>query len=93
MLSEAQYGNIRLRIVKDKEAAAEHFARTMVDAIQANNHLNTPTRLIMPVGPRGQYRSSSRDAASSSSTCRACTCSTWTSMSAMTGTISPRATH
>jgi glucosamine-6-phosphate deaminase len=56
MLSEAQYGNIRLRIVKDKEAAAEDFARTMLDAIQANNRLNMPTRLIMPVGPTGQYR-------------------------------------
>jgi glucosamine-6-phosphate deaminase len=56
MLSEAQYGNIRLRVVKDKEAAAEHFARTMVKAIQANNQSNTPTRLIMPVGPTGQYR-------------------------------------
>ena len=56
MLSERQYGNIQLCIVKDKEAAADHFARTMVRAIQANNQLNMPTRLIMPVGPTGQYR-------------------------------------
>ena len=56
MLSETQISNIQLCIVKDKEAATDHFARTMVQAIQANNQLNIPTRLIMPVGPTGQYR-------------------------------------
>ena len=56
MLSEGQYGNVRLCIVKNKEEAAEHFAATMVQAVQANNQLNMATRLIMPVGPTGQYR-------------------------------------
>ncbi len=56
MLSEARYGNIQLCIVRDKEAATEHFARTMVQSVQENNQLNLPTRLIMPVGPTGQYR-------------------------------------
>ena len=56
MLTEAQYGSVRLCVVKDKEEAAEHFAATMVQAVQANNLLNLPTRLIMPVGPTGQYR-------------------------------------
>jgi glucosamine-6-phosphate deaminase len=42
--------------VKDKEAAAEHFATTMVQAVQGNNRLSMPTRLVMPVGPTGQYR-------------------------------------
>lgn len=56
MLAEMRYGNIQLCVVKDKEAAADHFAQTMVRAIQANNQLNLPTRLIMPVGPIGQYR-------------------------------------
>ena len=56
MLTEAKYGSVRLCVVKDKEEAAEHFAATMVQAVQANNLLNLPTRLIMPVGPTGQYR-------------------------------------
>jgi glucosamine-6-phosphate deaminase len=55
MLSEMKYGNIQLCVVKDRAAAAEHFAGTMVRAIQANNQSGFPTRLIMPVGPTGQY--------------------------------------
>jgi hypothetical protein len=52
----AYYGNIQLCIVKDKAAAADDFARAMVRAIQSNNQSGLPTRLIMPVGPTGQYR-------------------------------------
>ena len=56
MLQAAEYGGIQLRIVKDKDAAAEHFAQTMVEAVQAGNDRGAPTRFIMPVGPTGQYR-------------------------------------
>jgi glucosamine-6-phosphate deaminase len=56
MVSGQRYGNIVLLIVRDKEAAARHFAEAMVEAIQANNLRDAPTRLIMPVGPTGQYR-------------------------------------
>jgi glucosamine-6-phosphate deaminase len=56
MLNEGNYKNIKLQIVKDKETLAQHFARAMVDAVVKNNALNRPTRLILPVGPTGQYR-------------------------------------
>ena len=48
--------NIELRIVKDKEAVAADFARTIADLVIENNRENRPTRLIMPVGPTGQYK-------------------------------------
>ncbi len=56
MLKEGTYNNIRLRIVKDKEAVANHFADALVEIVRQNNAANRPTRLIMPVGPTGQYR-------------------------------------
>ncbi len=56
MLKEGTYNNIRFCVVDDKDAAARHFAETMVEAIRKNNVLARPTRFIMPVGPTGQYR-------------------------------------
>lgn len=55
-LQPGTYGGIILRVVSDKQAVAEDFARTMVDVVKANNALGKPTRFIMPVGPTGQYR-------------------------------------
>lgn len=48
--------NILIEVVKDNEALAGHFARTMADAVIANNKKGEPTRFIMPVGPTSQYR-------------------------------------
>lgn len=44
-----------LVIVKDIDALHEHFAQTIAREIQANNARGRPTRLILPVGPVGQY--------------------------------------
>ena len=58
MLKEGKVANtnIRLQIVNDTDAVAQHFARAMADAVVQNNDTGRPTRLIMPVGPTGQYR-------------------------------------
>jgi glucosamine-6-phosphate deaminase len=46
---------IRLEIVDDLEALFLHFARSIADEIKAHNQAGEPTRLILPVGPIGQY--------------------------------------
>ena len=46
---------VRLEIVPDPLALHGHFARSIADEIQANNQVGRPTRLILPVGPTGQY--------------------------------------
>ena len=45
-----------VEVVKDREALAQNFARTMADTVTENNKADKPTRFIMPVGPTGQYR-------------------------------------
>lgn len=47
--------NIKLQIVEDRNEISRHFARAIADIIKTNNALRKPTRLIMPVGPTGQY--------------------------------------
>ena len=46
---------VGLEIVPDPLALHRHFARSIADEIQANNRAGRPTRLILPVGPTGQY--------------------------------------
>lgn len=45
----------RLNIVKDLDTLHRHFAQTIFDEIYANNRIGRPTKLILPVGPTGQY--------------------------------------
>ncbi len=44
-----------LVIVKDIDELHYHFAKTIADEIKSNNKKGKPTRLILPVGPVGQY--------------------------------------
>jgi glucosamine-6-phosphate deaminase len=46
---------IPLTILADIEVLYEHFARSIANEIQNNNQIGRPTRLILPVGPVGQY--------------------------------------
>ncbi len=48
-------GKVRLEILPDLEALYRDFARRIADDIKANNQAGQPTRLILPVGPVGQY--------------------------------------
>jgi glucosamine-6-phosphate deaminase len=45
----------RLVIVQDIDALHQHFAETIAREIEANNAKGRPTKLILPVGPVGQY--------------------------------------
>ncbi len=45
----------RLVIVDDMEALHQHFAETIAAEIRSNNAKGRPTKLILPVGPVGQY--------------------------------------
>jgi glucosamine-6-phosphate deaminase len=45
----------RLVVVEDLDALHEHFAEAIAQEIAANNETVGPTRLILPVGPTGQY--------------------------------------
>ncbi|MBW6474580.1 MAG: hypothetical protein K0B14_15745 [Anaerolineaceae bacterium] len=47
--------NINFKVLPDAPAVFNHFARSIADEIQANNVVGKPTRLILPVGPIGQY--------------------------------------
>lgn len=51
----AEHSKIKVQVLKDPAAIFQHFARSLADEIQANNQLARPTRLILPVGPVGQY--------------------------------------
>jgi glucosamine-6-phosphate deaminase len=42
-------------ILPDPPALFQHMARAIANEIKANNRLDSPTRLILPVGPTGQY--------------------------------------
>ena len=44
-----------LTILPDLPTLFSHFARSILDEIAANNAAQRPTRLILPVGPVGQY--------------------------------------
>lgn len=50
-----QASKIPLTILPDLDSLHEHFARKIANEIKQNNELDHPTRLIMPVGPVGQY--------------------------------------
>ena len=45
----------RLVILENIDALHRHFAEAIADEIKANNARNRTTRLILPVGPVGQY--------------------------------------
>jgi len=45
----------RLVIVKDIDVLHQHFAETVAREIEANNAKDRTTKLILPVGPVGQY--------------------------------------
>jgi glucosamine-6-phosphate deaminase len=47
--------SIPLTILTDSDALFEHMARSIADEIKAKNASRNPTRLILPVGPVGQY--------------------------------------
>jgi glucosamine-6-phosphate deaminase len=51
----AQASKVRLEIVPEPDALYHHFARSIAGEIQARNAAGEPTRLILPVGPVGQY--------------------------------------
>lgn len=46
---------VKVELLPDTRSLFEHFARAIADEIQANNAANRPTRLILPVGPVGQF--------------------------------------
>lgn len=46
---------IPITILPDLPTLFAHFARAIADDIAANNAIGRPTRLILPVGPVGQY--------------------------------------
>ena len=49
------HAKIRVQILANPAAVFEHFANSLADEIKANNAAQRPTRLILPVGPIGQY--------------------------------------
>jgi glucosamine-6-phosphate deaminase len=51
----ARTSKIPLEILPDLDTLYAHFARSIANEIRANNHRGEPTRLILPVGPIGQY--------------------------------------
>ncbi|RPI35079.1 MAG: glucosamine-6-phosphate isomerase [Chloroflexota bacterium] len=51
----ARIAKIRLEILPDLPALYQHFARSIADEIKENNRHGEPTRLILPVGPLGQF--------------------------------------
>ncbi len=46
---------VRFELMPDPPSLFTQLARAMADEISANNHAGRPTRLILPVGPVGQY--------------------------------------
>jgi glucosamine-6-phosphate deaminase len=46
---------VPLKILPDLDSIYRHFARQVADEIKKNNEVGLPTRLILPVGPVGQY--------------------------------------
>lgn len=55
-LSELQRrSRIPIRLLANRDALLEDFARSIADEIRTRNAQNQPTRLILPVGPVAQY--------------------------------------
>ncbi len=50
-----QNGRIPVHLFSDKEAVFQYLARIMADTIQQNNAAGSPTFMIVPLGPVGQY--------------------------------------
>lgn len=46
---------IQFELLTDTQAVFTHFAQSIADEIQQNNLAGKPTKLILPVGPVGQY--------------------------------------
>ena len=46
---------VALKILPDLDDLYRYFARQIADEIKDNNQAGLPTRLILPVGPVGQY--------------------------------------
>ena len=46
---------LKFRLFPDVRSLLEHFARSIAEEIRAHNTRGEPTRLILPVGPVGQY--------------------------------------
>ncbi len=46
---------VKLEIVPDLASLYRHMARSIAGEIRSNNRAGLPTRLILPVGPVGQY--------------------------------------
>jgi glucosamine-6-phosphate deaminase len=46
---------VAFKVLPDTGTLFAHMARSIADEIQANNKAGKPTRLILPVGPVGQY--------------------------------------
>jgi glucosamine-6-phosphate deaminase len=51
----AAHSPVPVTVLADLPALFHHFARTLADEIAANNAAGQPTRLILPVGPVGQF--------------------------------------
>lgn len=51
----AAASKVPLEIVEDLDSLYLHFARSITNEIKANHQVGEPTRLILPVGPIGQY--------------------------------------
>jgi glucosamine-6-phosphate deaminase len=47
--------NRQLLVLPDPASLYAHFAGSIADEIDGNNRAGKPTRLILPLGPRGQY--------------------------------------
>ena len=54
-LSHHPYAKVRLRILPAPSDVYNYIANEMLDELKTNNLANTPTRWILPCGPRGQY--------------------------------------
>lgn len=51
----ARSSKVHLEILPDLPTLFQHFARSIADEIRENNRQDRPTRLILPVGPLGQF--------------------------------------
>ena len=51
----SQHSRVRIQILPDPESLFQQMARSIADEIKDNNSAGLPTRLILPVGPTGQY--------------------------------------
>ena len=51
----SQHSRVHVEILSDPASLFAQFARSLADEIKANNQNGQPTRLILPVGPVGQY--------------------------------------